>query len=62
LGTCRLDILGSGHLLLRVVSVGSGRGSQDRCNESAVTAEDLGSHTGQGKDALTIEEGLDIGA
>lgn len=62
LGTCRLNIFGRGHLLLRVVSVGSGRGSQNRCNESAITAEDLGGHTGQGKDALTIEEGLDVGA
>lgn len=61
LGTSRLDILGRGHLLLRVVRVGSGRGTQDGCNESAFTAESLGSHTGEGKNSLAIEEGLDIG-
>jgi hypothetical protein len=62
LGTSRLDILGRGHLLLRVVRVGSGRGSQDRYNEGTVTAEGLGGDTGQGKDALAVEEGLDVGA
>lgn len=62
LGTSRLDILGRRHLLLRVVSVGGGRGSQDRCNESTVTAEGLRRHTGEGEDSLAIEEGLDVGA
>lgn len=61
LGTSRLDILGRGHLLLRVVRVGSGWGTQDGRNESASTAQSLGSHTREGKYSLAIEEGLDIG-
>jgi len=48
LGTSCLDILSRRHFLLGVVRVRSTRSPQDRCNQWAVTAQGLGSNSGQG--------------